>query len=93
MESPITLDNLYLFAYTNLSHLRREDIRGIALSFTGFNCAVYRVGQPEPEDEPFYSEHGILFVEPVLQPWIGSWMSENDRLLCRGDSFAAPPRA
>ena len=53
MESPITLDNLYLFAYTNLSHLRREDIRGIALSFTGFNCAVYRVGQPEPEDEPF----------------------------------------
>ena len=75
MESPITLDNLYLFAYTNLSHLRREDIRGIALSFTGFNCAVYRVGQPEPEDEPFYSEHGILFVEPCYNPW--SWMSEN----------------
>ena len=32
MESPITLDNLYLFAYTNLSHLRREDIRGLAQS-------------------------------------------------------------
>lgn len=62
------------FAYTNAHCLERGGIRGIALCFSGFNCTPYYVGQPEPDDMPFYNEHGILFVMPYYNPW--SWMTE-----------------
>lgn len=73
MISPVTYDNLRLFAFSNDRQIHGE-IRGIVVNFTGMGCDA-RFDGTLPEGD-WFAERNIVYLIPYGNPW--SWMNRQE---------------
>lgn len=71
MKSPITYENLQLFAYSNDPLIPREKIRGIVVFFKGLGAT--KMIKEEPPEAFLYASHGLIYLVPYGNPW--AWMN------------------
>ena len=76
MFSPITYDNLRLFAFSNDRQIQGE-IRGIVIHFTGMGCDE-RFDGTLPEGD-FFAGRNIVYLIPYGNPW--AWMNRQESAL------------